>query len=214
MSSSDRKWVDTRMLKTIRRAVPNQAIRDHEREDMEQFLSIPSPAPAAVNLPTSAGYMEARDKGRKLCSTTAATAGPVLRLRLNDQENLHAWHKSDRLLWAELSRTAVEYRWATGWVLWTSPVRSARRLRLLVRHSRAPQDQLVGNNSRLLVHHKLAPHYQSIRRPHTFQLATGSLPEINSTGTTPGEPRRRTSRGLESYTDATRCTTGEGAISW
>lgn len=121
MASSNGKWVDTRMLKIIRRAVQDQAIRGHEREDMEQFLSIPSPAPVAANLPTSPvaqhrppGYMEARDKGRKPCSTTAATAGPVLRLRLIDQENLYAWHDSDRLPWAELSRTAIEYRWATG----------------------------------------------------------------------------------------------------
>ncbi|KAF6220269.1 hypothetical protein HO133_003401 [Letharia lupina] len=125
MASSNGKWVDTRMLKIIRRAVQDQAIRGHEREDMEQFLSIPSPAPVAANLPTSPvaqhrppGYMEARDKGRKPCSTTAATAGPVLRLRLIDQENLYAWHDSDRLPWAELSRTAIEYRAIVDYAYW------------------------------------------------------------------------------------------------
>lgn len=60
MTSPNGKWIDTRMLNIIRRTVQNQATSDSERQDMEQFLGIPSLTPVVEPRPPV--YTEAPDQ--------------------------------------------------------------------------------------------------------------------------------------------------------
>ncbi|CAD6570589.1 MAG: hypothetical protein ASARMPRED_003794 [Alectoria sarmentosa] len=60
MTSPNGTWIHTRMLEIIRRAVQNQATSDSERQDMEQFLGIPSFTSVVEPRPPS--YTEAPDQ--------------------------------------------------------------------------------------------------------------------------------------------------------
>lgn len=53
MSSSNGKWAEPRMLNIIRRAVQNQAMTATERQQLEEFLDIPSQTSVAESRPPS-----------------------------------------------------------------------------------------------------------------------------------------------------------------
>ena len=61
MSSSDGKWAEPKMLDIIRRAVQHQAMTLTERQQLEEFLDIPSQTSVAESRPPS--YTEDQNQG-------------------------------------------------------------------------------------------------------------------------------------------------------